>query len=67
MIPWKTIECALPWANERILTRIGLPADAIVCKAGGQGRCLYDHTNSGAAGSNAKMVEAIKTDPSIMN
>tara|TARA_B100000513_G_scaffold49821_1_gene18915 strand:- start:464 stop:1051 length:588 start_codon:yes stop_codon:yes gene_type:complete len=35
MVPWETIGCALPRANERVLTRLGLPADAIVCKAGG--------------------------------
>ena len=43
-----------------------LPADAIVCKAEGQGRCLYDHT-SWTADSNVEMVEAIKADPSIIH
>jgi hypothetical protein len=48
MVPWETIECALPRANGRVLTRLGLPADAIVCKAGaGEGRCAYATTFAG--------------------
>ena len=65
-VPWEIIGCALPRADARVLTRLGFPADAIVCKAGGQGQCMYDHT-TWTADSNAEMVEAIKADPSIMN